>query len=211
LRTEELIRALAADATRPAVPINRLLGIAVVAGVALSILLFLATLQARGDIAIVILTPAFCFKLVVTLALAVTGGALLADAARPLPTSRLRGALIVAPVLLLAGVLFELFTVPADAWSARLIGHNASHCLSLIPLLSLGPAACLLFALRRGAPARPGVAGAIAGLVSGALGASLYALTCPNDSALFVATWYTIAIAVVTTATAFIGRRLLRW
>jgi hypothetical protein len=211
MRTEDLIRALAADATRPAMPINRLLAIAVVAGVALSILLFLVTLHARGDIAMAILTPAFCFKLVVTLALAVTSGALLSDVARPLPRSRLHGALIFAPVLLIAGVLFELFTVPADAWAVRLIGHNASHCLSLIPLLSLAPAACLLFALRRGAPARPGLAGAIAGLVAGALGASLYALTCPDDSALFVATWYTIAIAAVTTASAFIGRRILRW
>jgi hypothetical protein len=211
MRTEELIRVLAADATRPTMPINRQLAVALVAGVALSILLFLATLHARGDIAMVILTPAFCFKLVVTLALAVTSGALLSDVARPLPRSRLHGALIFAPMLLVSGVLFELFTVPADAWAVRLIGHNASHCLSLIPLLSLAPAACLLFALRRGAPARPGLAGAIAGLVAGALGASLYALTCPDDSALFVATWYTIAIAVVTTASAFIGRRILRW
>jgi hypothetical protein len=118
---------------------------------------------------------------------------------------------MLAPILLVAGVIFELFTVPADDWGVRLIGHNAKHCLSLIPLLSLAPAACLLFALRRGAPARPGFAGAIAGLVAGAFGASLYALTCPDDSALFVATWYTIAIAVVTAVSALVGRRMLRW
>ncbi|MEJ1963826.1 MAG: NrsF family protein [Gammaproteobacteria bacterium] len=211
MRTEELIRALAADATRPAVPINRLLTLAVVAGVGLSAALFLATLHARADIAMAVLTPAFCFKLIVTLALAVTSCTLLSEVARPLPRTRANRALVLAPALLLAGVIFELFTVPANAWPVRLIGHNASHCLSLIPLLSLAPAACLLFALRRGAPAQPGLAGAIAGLVSGALGASLYALTCPDDSTLFVATWYTTAIAVVTVASAFIGRRILRW
>jgi hypothetical protein len=90
------------------------------------------------------------------------------------------------------------------------VGHNAKHCLSLIPMLSVAPATCLLLALRHGAPARPGLAGAIAGLVAGAFGASLYALTCPDDSALFVATWYTIAIAVVTAVSSFIGARLLR-
>jgi hypothetical protein len=211
MRTEELIRALAADATRPVVPIGRLLSIALVGGVGLSALLFLATLHARPDIATAVLTPAFCFKLVVTLALAVTSFALLSMVARPWPRPRSQGLLWLAPVLLVAGVKYELFTVPADAWSVRLIGHNASHCLSLIPLLSLAPAACLLIALRRGAPARPRLAGAIAGLVSGALGASLYALTCPDDSALFVATWYTIAIAAVTTVSAFIGARVLRW
>jgi hypothetical protein len=193
------------------VPIGRLLSIAIVGGVALSALLFLATLHARPDIAAAVLTPAFCFKLVVTLALAVTSSALLSTVARPWPRPRSHGLLWLAPVLLVAGVLYELFTVPSNTWSVRLIGHNASHCLSLIPMLSLAPAASLLIALRRGAPARPRLAGAIAGLVSGALGASLYALTCPDDSALFVATWYTIAIAVVSVVSAFIGGRVLRW
>ena len=211
MRTDELIRALAADATRPAMPINRLIAMALIAGIALSAALFLATLHARPDIVAGALTPAFCFKVVVTLALAVTSAALLSDAARPLPRIRHPGVLVLAPVLLVGGVIFELSTVPANDWAVRLIGHNATHCLSLIPILSLAPAACLLYALRRGAPARPGFAGAIAGLVAGALGASLYALTCPDDSALFVATWYTIAIAAVTVASAFIGRRLLRW
>lgn len=211
MRTEELIRALAADAARPAVPINRLLTAALVAGVALSAALFLATLHARPDVVAGAVTPAFCFKLIVTLALTVTSGVLLSEVARPLPRARSHRVLVLAPVLLVGGVVFELLTVPASGWSARLIGHNASHCLSLVPLLSIAPVTCLLFALRRGAPARPGLAGAIAGLVSGGLGASLYALTCPDDSALFVATWYTIAIAAVTSVSALIGHRVLRW
>jgi hypothetical protein len=43
------------------------------------------------------------------------------------------------------------------------------------------------------------------------VGAALYALSCPDDSPLFVATWYSIAIAVVTAASAYIGSRTLRW
>ncbi len=211
MRTEELIRALAADATRPPVPLNRYLVAALVGGVALSALLFLATLHARPDVAAGAWTPAFCFKLIVTLALAATSAALLSDVARPMPGLRHRIVLVLAPVLLIGGVLFELFTVPSGDWAVRLVGHNAKHCLSLIPMLSAAPAACLLVALRHGAPARPGLAGAMAGLVAGAFGASLYALTCPDDSALFVATWYTIAIAVVTAVSSFIGARVLRW
>jgi hypothetical protein len=211
VKTQELIRALAADAARPPVPINRYLSIALAGGVALSVLLFLVTLRARPDVAAGDWTPAFCFKLIVTLVLAGTSAALLSDVARPMPGLRHRLVLIFAPVLLIAGVLLELFTVPSGDWATRLVGHNAKHCLSLIPLLSLAPAACLLFALRHGAPARPAVAGAIAGLVGGAFGASLYALTCPDDSALFVATWYTIAIAAVTAVSSYIGARVLRW
>ena len=52
-------------------------------------------------------------------------------------------------------------------------------------------------------------AGAMAGLVSGAVGATLYALTCPDDSTLFVATWYSIAIIAVTAASAYLGSRIL--
>jgi len=57
----------------------------------------------------------------------------------------------------------------------------------------------------------PGVAGATAGLVAGGVGSMLYALTCPDDSPLFVATWYSIAVAVVAGGAAWVGNRLLRW
>lgn len=211
MRTDELIRALAADGARPVVPIERWLTGALLAGIALSAGLFLAALHARPDIALAVYTPAFCFKVVITLSLAATAAFVLSDAARPMPRIRWRGALLLAPVLLVAGVAFELVTVPAHSWSTRLLGHNATHCLSLIPLLAIAPAACLLAALRRGAPARPALAGGIAGLLAGAVGATLYALTCPDDSALFVATWYSIAIVAVTAASAYLGSRILRW
>lgn len=211
MKTEELIRALAADGARPVVPIGRSLFKALIIGVALSVALFLVRLHMRADIAEALYTPRFVFKLIVVLSLAVTAAILLSETARPLPRFRWRGALMLAPALLAVGVVVELLTMPASTWSARLIGHNALHCVSLIPLLSLAPAACVLIALRRGAPARPALAGAVAGFVSGGVGAALYALTCPDDSPLFVATWYSIAIAVVTAASAYIGSRTLRW
>jgi len=132
-------------------------------------------------------------------------------AALPAASAGQRWLLYLAPVFLAAGVLVELATTPAGAWSERLIGHNAVHCLSLIPLLSMPSLACLFFALRRAAPLQPPLAGAAAGLVSGGVGATLYALTCPDDSPLFVGTWYTIAIGVVVTASAWGGGRWLRW
>jgi hypothetical protein len=89
--------------------------------------------------------------------------------------------------------------------------RNASHCLALIPLFSALPAAFLLWALRRAAPARPGLAGTVAGLTAGGLGASLYAISCPVDSPLFVATWYSLAIGAVTAVCYLVGRRWLRW
>ena len=131
------------------------------------------------------------------------------------PGASARGVLAVAlgaPLLLLAlGVLGELLSVPAAQWSQRLIGSNAMFCLKSIPLLGLAPLLAILFALRNGAPERPALAGAGAGLFAGAIGAALYAMHCPDNSPLFVAVWYPIGIAMVTAVGAMLGARLLRW
>jgi hypothetical protein len=67
-----------------------------------------------------------------------------------------------------------------------------------------------LVGLQHGAPARPAVAGAIAGLLSAGLAATLYASHCTDDSPLFVATWYSIATALVAAIGALAGSRVLR-
>jgi hypothetical protein len=72
--------------------------------------------------------------------------------------------------------------------------------LTLIPLLSVGPLACLLTALRASAPSSPGLAGAVAGLAASGIAATFYAAHCTDDSALFVMTWYSLATLIVTTA-----------
>jgi hypothetical protein len=92
-----------------------------------------------------------------------------------------------------------------------MVGVNARLCLTLIPLLAIGPLACLLAALRQGAPSSPGLAGAIAGLAASGIAATFYAAHCTDDSPLFVMTWYLIAALIVTSAGYLIGRRLLRW
>ena len=54
-------------------------------------------------------------------------------------------------------------------------------------------------------------AGAVAGLAAGGIAAAIYAWHCPDDSPLFLATWYSLAIAIVVAAGFLLGRRLLRW
>jgi hypothetical protein len=211
MKTEELIRVLAADSSRPVMPLNLVLFRALAFGVSAAIALFLVVLHPRADIDHALFTLPFAFKLVFALSLAATAVMFLTEVARPISAERWRWSLGVAPLLLSVAVITELATAPVETWGARFFGHNARHCLSLIPLLSLPPVACFMLALRRGAPMHPTLAGAIAGLASGGIGALLYALSCPDDSPLFVATWYSIAIAIVTVATAYVGSRLLRW
>jgi hypothetical protein len=117
----------------------------------------------------------------------------------------------IAPALLACAAVLELLVLPESQWMPRLVGHNARFCLTLIPLLSIGPLACLLAALREGAPSSPGLAGAVAGLAASGIAATFYAANCTDDSALFAMTWYPIATLIVTIAGYLIGRKLLRW
>ena len=92
-----------------------------------------------------------------------------------------------------------------------MIGHNSSLCVTMIPLLSLAPMGAVFYALKAGAPANPTTAGAVGGLLSAAIGATLYASRCTDDSPLFVALWYPFGVVLMTLLGALIGRQLLRW
>jgi hypothetical protein len=65
--------------------------------------------------------------------------------------------------------------------------------------------------LRRAAPVRPGVTGALLGLAVGAGVAAGYALYCTEDSPLFFMLWYSLAIGIVAGCGAILGLRFLRW
>ena len=196
MRTDDLVRTLVADhATREA-PLGRALAIALVPGLALATALFVLMLGPRDDFATVASDPRFVFKFVVTLTLAASAAALVLRLACPGVETRFsKLALAAGPALLALGVLVELALVPSSAWTTKLIGRNAIVCLTYIPLLAAPLLVAALIALRHGAPMRPGFAGAVAGLLAGGLGATLYASHCIDDSPLFVATWYTLAIA----------------
>jgi hypothetical protein len=112
---------------------------------------------------------------------------------------------------LVAGISGEMMMPQRLPMMTRLIGNNARACMMSIPLLSLPLLAAALIGLRHGAPARPAVAGAVAGLLSAGLAATLYASHCTDDSPLFVVTWYSIATALVATIGALAGSKVLRF
>jgi hypothetical protein len=200
LKTDDLIALLTQDTRRP-INLPMALSAATVAGALVAALVFFSTLGFRHDISQAIETIRFDFKFLVTLTLFATATSLLAATIRPgrKPTIR-RWLLPIAPILLAAAAAVELVVTPSDLWPAKLVGHNALHCLTIIPALSLFPAFFLFLAMRNGAPENPGVAGAIAALASSAIAATLYASNCFDDSPLFVATWYPIAADIVTSA-----------
>jgi hypothetical protein len=112
---------------------------------------------------------------------------------------------------LTAGIGGEMMMPQRLPMMTRMIGKNSWICMTAIPVLSLPILAGALMGLRHGAPSRPAVAGAVAGLLSAGLAATLYASHCTDDSPLFVATWYTLATALVTAIGALAGSKLLKY
>ena len=94
----------------------------------------------------------FVFKFVLTLSVAIPAFLLVRDLARPdfAPGNRLLW-LALAPALLGAAILFELASVPADDWHARMIGHNSLYCVDGDPVAVAGSVrgCALRAALRR--------------------------------------------------------------
>ena len=210
MRTEQLVEILVADRAAKR-PLACSLVIALTVGVVLSLAIFVVELGVRTDIGPALASWRFDLKVaVVLLGLGLAFGVCL-DCARPdAPRHPWRRLLPLLAVIATA-VAIELASVPASVWGRRLVGSNVMICLPMVPILSLAPLAAALLILRRSAPASPVLAGAAAGLLAAFSGASLYAFHCFDDSPLFVATWYTLAILPVVAIGALAGSRFLRW
>jgi hypothetical protein len=210
--TDQLIRTLAADNAHVARPVGFVLALALLAAAPLSVAIFFAGLGVRPDVMTAMHNPFFDLKFAVTLALAIPAIAIGLHLSRPEASLRGWAWLLLIPAgLLAAGISGEMMMPQRLPMMTRLVGNNWRTCLTAIPLMSLPLLAGALFGLRHGAPARPAVAGAIAGLLSAGLAATLYASHCTDDSPLFVATWYTIATALVTAIGALAGSKVLRF
>ncbi|KSV75535.1 hypothetical protein N185_16985 [Sinorhizobium sp. GW3] len=211
MKTDDLINLLSKDTKVPA-RLDHVLGIAIGVGFVVSCLFFFARIGIRPDIETMIATARVFFKVAVTLALALTACALLFRIGRPGVPLKANATALLIPLLVLAvGVIVELYVVPLSSWKASMVGRYSRSCMIYIPLLSLAPLAAFLWALTFSAPERPALAGAVAGLAASGIAAALYAWHCPDDSPLFVATWYVMGIAIITLAGAAIGSRVLRW
>jgi hypothetical protein len=212
METDQLIRTLAADNAHRARPVGFVLALALLVAAPASVAMFLAGLGVRPDLMSAMHNPFFDLKFAVTMALAIPAIAISLHLSRPEASLQGWKWLLLIPVgLLLAGIASEMMMPQRLPMMTRLVGNNSRLCMTAIPLMSLPLLVAALIGLRHGAPTRPTVAGAIAGLLSAGLAATLYASHCTDDSPLFVATWYTIATALVAAVGALAGSRVLRF
>jgi hypothetical protein len=212
METDQLIRTIAADNAYRTRPVGLWLATALLIAAPVSLAMFFATLGVRPDVMTAMRNPFFDLKFLVTLALAISAIAVGLHLSRPEASLKGWAWLLLIPAgLLVAGIGGEMMMPQRLPMMTRLVGSNSRICLTAIPLISLPLLAAALLGLRHGAPARPAVAGAIAGLVSAGLAATLYASHCTDDSPLFVATWYSIATALVAAIGALAGSRVLKF
>lgn len=211
MTTDDLIRALVADGYVGRKP-RAVLMIALLSATAFVSILFFTRIGFREDIDAALRTVRFLFKFAVIVPLAVVTLGALFRSAEPIVALGRWARFLPFPLLLLcAGVAAELLSTPPSDWMVRLIGSNAVNCMTLIPLLASGPLVIFIAALKSGAPAHPGLSGAMAGLGAGSLAAVFYAMNCFDDSPLFVITWYPLALLAVVSAGYFAGLYSLRW
>jgi hypothetical protein len=211
MRTDKLIDILSTNLE----PVKRgqlekTLAWAVTLGGAVAFCLMLATVGPRREILNGSEIGFFALKIVWTLSLILIGFLVLTKLIRPVPSGRKLVAIISFSFLPVA-IAGAVALVRSADWGAVMLGTQWATCALCIPLFATVPYILLIWALRKGAPTNLKRAGAIAGLVAGALGAMAYAFHCPDDFLPFLAVWYGGLIALCAFIGARLGPRLLRW
>lgn len=213
MNTDDLIRSLSRDVPKvPRSALGRRIAVGMVAGALVTALLVAAGLGIRPDLHSAMHGFSFWMKWTYTASLGIGSIMAVLRLARPDPQS-LRGLWwLGVPVLLLAGVsIGELVYTPSRAWLAMWLGASWKVCPWLVLTLAMPIFIGLLWSFRRMAPTRLREAGAVAGLAAGAWAATIYCLHCPEVSAIFVLTWYSLGILLAAGIGALLGPKLMRW
>lgn len=211
MKTDDWIALLAAGAgPAPRHAVGRRLAAALALGV--SAALTMALLWPWRGQQPTALGTALAVKVAYVAAVALAAAMLVNQLARPIARPR-RGLRVLAGAVLamLAAAAIAIVRLPAGERLAMLVAGSGPVCAWTTAALSLPMMAAGLWAVRGLAPTRPAQAGAAVGLLAGAVGALGYALLCPESTTVFIALWYSLAMAVPALIGALLGTRLLRW
>lgn len=210
MKTDDLIEALAlgVEPVRPARPALPWLALAAL----LAVLAVVVLLGVRSDISEAMRGAAFWLKAAYTAGLTASGLWLATRLGRPgLPAGAATWAFAVLVGLALVAGATELIRLQPDQRMDAWLGFTWRICsLNILKVGAL--AAPLVWLSARGlAPTRPMLSGAALGAATGGMAATAYGLHCPEATAAFVATWYTLGIAAAAVLGALLGRYALRW
>lgn len=184
---------------------------ALLAVMAVSAGLFLAVAGPRDGLPGLLMQPLIAAKTLLPVLSCLIG--LPALMALLYPEGRIAHPLRLALPLALAAGLWGIgfATLPDAARFAQFTPLAIVECVGLILVIAALPLWAALRLAARGAPTRPVLTGALAGLVVGSGAAAGYSFFCLQDNPLFYVTWYGTAIGLTITAGAWLGARRLRW
>lgn len=213
MNTEELIKNLSQDAqARPVFCPAVAVLISTIVALTLVLILSLVWLTPRADLLASLTADHHVFFLKLAFALGIVFSALPIIRDLSVPGRRLGSWSLLA--------LVPFVVIGTLALNSSTSVHGASHhadlaswveCLWQIPALSIPALAILLIAVRSLAPTNLRLIGAYIGLAAGGIGAVGYAFHCDDDSMVFIATFYSIAIFEMAVVGALLGPRFLRW
>lgn len=213
MRTSDLIGILAAaQQSQPRGAPWAAMSASLVGGLAAALVIMSALLGIRPNLLASLGDPVVWLKFSFSTTMLVAAG--IAARRLSLPGRQWSGAgfgLSLAFMVALAWALMDLATHPMAVWPVRIIGQEWLTCLVAIPLLSLPTMLVMGAAMRRLAPTRLDLAGTLLGLASGGTAAFAFALHCQDDTAPFVALWYSLALGVSALSGRILGPLLLRW
>ena len=179
---------------------------------AVELALVVLTAGLRPDMGRVIGAPFMIWKIG---SLGVLAGLCCAVAIRSFapPTSRARNLKIVLGLAVLAIVAGLTVTPPVDLGRPlmeRLAPAHGLICAGAIVTLSLPLMVMLGVLMRRAAPVSPRRSALASGLAAATTGALIFTVRCPMNDPLYIVTWYTFGVAIVSATARWLLPRRFR-
>lgn len=186
--------------------------LAIGSGIVLSMILMSFTLRANPDLLTLFLNPNFLMKISYVSAYFLIAFISLTAVARPGAKFKAHIWRMSLPVIVISCVaLPTILDASPSLLEVLIFSQTWSVCSVLIALLSLPVFVLALWAMKELAPTNLSLAGSVAGLFSGAAGALVYCVHCPEVAVPFVAVWYTLGMMTPMVLGYFLGPRVLRW
>ena len=182
------------------------------AGLLASVALMAMLLGVRPNLEQLALLPDFWIKVGFVVCLCLAAWHVSRRLCLPGAATRALPLLLAMPVLLMWALgAIILNEAPPEQRAELFWGATWRSCPLLIAMLSLPILAAVLRLMRELAPTRLRLAGAAAGLASGALAALVYCLHCPEMGAPFIGFWYLLGALIPAGVGALLGNTVLRW
>ncbi len=213
MKTNDLIAMLAAEAP----PVNQRahfakVALALAAAVVVSFVLMVAWMSLNPRLGSLLTNAWFWVRFAFIASLAALTWIALSRLGKPGVARGVALWPLLIPVLLLAVIGgWLLMDAPAERRMQMVLGVSWQVCSKNIALISIPIFLASVWIARQFAPTRLRITGAVLGFFSGALGAMIYSLHCPEIAPSFLMIWYTLGMLIPGVVGALLGRRLLGW